>query len=656
MTRDNKKNFSGRLDRLALSLSGGGVRAIGFHLGTMSMLQRLGLLEKVQILSSVSGGSMPGIGYALSQAVGRPFQDFFDDYFEFLPQLNVIEEMMARIVAKEPPSPSGRRDMITALANIHEEFYFNRFFGEYAGDGPLTFDILMREPRQGHLEEIIFNATEFKTGTAFRFQISAYRCLIGNRNIALCHKHARQIRIADIMAASSCIPVGMEPLFFPDDFHWPDDGKWRRGRRPPERPTCSEINRALECNLDTGLPSFALMDGGVYDNQGVTSTLNALNRRKEGIKQADSPECGFSLSGRGDPPGPKEWANWMSGRVVPGAEHRTVDVDSSDLDLLIISDTPVREASIFPKVTLTASGVPEQVGRLARHARRANSWLGRVTLGQASRTASIVLSLLTVSAVLTAWDLWRGMISTGEGWLGGMEIFVVLHLVIPLILILLTLAGLILIKVNKGHAIEGLQKVIPHWKKKPGKYIDKLRLGDLIQMGALRGRSVSALTSKIYMNRIRGLGYAAAYSREDLKNRILDNEIYTLQVEINQEHEFHQLLATKGAWPPPPEMARIAGKASTMATKLWIDKQEGDPLNDLDYLVAGGQATVCYNLMRHMWEECRADGEWMHPETGELFNKALGEWKKLVDNPLSLLRDRKARSRLPEMKAQAETM
>jgi hypothetical protein len=390
MTRDNKKNFSGRLDRLALSLSGGGVRAIGFHLGTMSMLQRLGLLEKVQILSSVSGGSMPGIGYALSQAVGRPFQDFFDDYFEFLPQLNVIEEMMARIVAKEPPSPSGRRDMITALANIHEEFYFNRFFGEYAGDGPLTFDILMREPRQGHLEEIIFNATEFKTGTAFRFQISAYRCLIGNRNIALCHKHARQIRIADIMAASSCIPVGMEPLFFPDDFHWPDDGKWRRGRRPPERPTCSEINRALECNLDTGLPSFALMDGGVYDNQGVTSTLNALNRRKEGIKQADSPECGFSLSGRGDPPGPKEWANWMSGRVVPGAEHRTVDVDSSDLDLLIISDTPVREASIFPKVTLTASGVPEQVGRLARHARRANSWLGRVTLGQASRTASIV--------------------------------------------------------------------------------------------------------------------------------------------------------------------------------------------------------------------------------------------------------------------------
>ena len=652
----NNNKFSGRLDRLALSLSGGGVRAIGFHLGTMSMLQRLGLLEKVQILSSVSGGSMLGIGYALTQAVGRSFQDFFDDYYDFLPQLNVLEEMMSRIVAKEPPSPSGRRDMITAMANIHEDFYFRPYFGEYAEDGRLTFDILMKEPRQGHLEEVIFNATEFKTGTAFRFQISAYRCLIGNRNIALCHKHASQIRIADIMAASSCIPVGMEPLFFPDDFHWPDDGKWGRRHKPPVRPTCQDINRALERNSDTGLPSFALMDGGVYDNQGVTSTLNALNRRKEGIKHAESPECGFSLSGRGDPPGPKEWANWMSGRVVPGAEHKTVDVDSSDLDLLIISDTPVREASIYPKVTLTQGGNPEPTGRLSRHARRANNWLGRITLGQLSRTATVVLALLTGSAALTAWDLYHGMINTSDDLLLGMKGFIVLHLLIPLFLILLTFAGLVLIKVNKARAIEHLTKVIPHWKKKPGRYIDRLRLGDLIQMGALRGGSVSALTSKIYMNRIRGLGYAVTYSREDLKSRVLDNEIFTLQVETDLDDEFHRMLKSRGAWPPPRELSGIIGKASTMATKLWIDRDEDDTLNDLDYLVVAGQATFAYNLMRHLWEECREGGEWMDPGTGDVFEQALVEWKKLVDDPLSLLRDRMRRSRLPELNVQAEAM
>jgi hypothetical protein len=619
----------------------------------MSMLARLDLLKKVQILSSVSGGSMPGIGYALSQALGRRFQDFFDDFYAFLPQLNVIEEMMERMGRAEPPAPSGRRDMITSMANIYEEFYFGPFFGEYGDGGPLKFETLMKRPRQGHLEEICFNATEFKTGSAFRFQVSKYRCLIGNRNIALCHKHARQIRIADIMAASSCIPVGMEPMFFPDDFHWPDDGRKRRFGKVLDRPTCLEINRALERNVDTGLPTFALMDGGVYDNQGISSTLNALNRRKEGIKRADSHECGFSLSGRGDPPGPKEWANWMAGRVVPGAEHRTVDVNSEDLDLLIISDTPVRKASLYPRVSLDATGTPERSGRLARQARQANNWLGKVTLGQLSRTASVVLGLLSVSAILTFWDLFHGMKGAGEGWLLGMEGFVVLHLVIPLFLILLTLAGLVLIKVNKAHAIEALQRVIPHWKKNPGKYIDRLRLGDLLQMGALRGGSVSVLTSTIYMNRIRGLGYAAAYSREDLKNRVLDNEIYTLQVQSARDDDLHDHLASLRAWPPGPEMSRIIGKAATMPTKLWIQRAEGDPLNDLDYLVASGQATICYNLMRYLWEECRGPEGWLDAETGRLFEHAVSEWKKLIKDPLSLLNDRKRRSRLPELNAQA---
>jgi len=101
-------------------------------------------------------------------------------------------------------------------------------------------------------------------------------------------------------------------------------------------------------------------------------------------------------------------------------------------------------------------------------------------------------------------------------------------------------------------------------------------------------------------------------------------------------------------------MKRIVGKAATMPTKLWLEQEEGDPLNDLDYLVAGGQATICYNLMRHMWEECRNEDGWIDPETGELFDRALKEWKKLIENPLSLLNDRKHRSRLASLNAQAE--
>jgi len=658
------KKFSGRMDCLALSLSGGGVRAVGFHLGTMSMLERLGLLEKVQIISSVSGGSLPGIGYSLSQRLGRSFQDFFDDFYEFLPPLNLIEEMMKKMVARDAPAPSGRRDMITAFANIYEEFYFKRFFGEFTDGGEVTFDILMREPRQDHrqdhlkdhLKEMVFNATEFKTGSAFRFQVSEYRCLIGNRNIAICKKHARQIRVADIMAASSCIPVGMEPLFFPDDFHWPDD-KIKRGRfAKSERPTCWEINRALERNLDTKLPNFALMDGGVYDNQGVSSTLNALNRRKEGIKDADSHECGFSLVGRGEPWGPREWANWVSGRIVEGAEHKYVDVNASDLDLLIISDTPVRKASLYPRVSYTREGRPESVGRHAKRANRANSWISRVTVGQLSVIATVIMVMLTTSAILTAWDLREGLVGVIEQSQFGLKGFVLLHLLLPLFLVLLTFIALFVLKVNKARAIEALEKAIPNWKGKPGRYINKLRLGNLLKMGALRGESVSVLTSTIFMNRIRGLGYAVAYSRDDLQNRILDNEIFTLQVAAETPNDFQRKLQSEGLWPPPPEMERIVGRAATMQTKLWIEQDEDDPLNDLDYLVAGGQATVCFNLMQHMWQECRDGSGWLHSETGELFDRTLAEWKKLFEDPLCLLRDRKMKSRIAEMNAQAGIM
>ncbi|NND57004.1 MAG: patatin-like phospholipase family protein [Xanthomonadales bacterium] len=656
MQKAEAKKFSGRLDCLALSLSGGGVRAIGFHLGTMSMLERLGLLEKVQIISSVSGGSMPGIGYSLSQRLGRSFQDFFDDFYEFLPQLNLIEEMMKRMVAREAPAPSGRRDMITAFANVYEDFYFRPFFGEFTGGEEITFDLLMREPRHGHLKEMVFNATEFKTGSAFRFQVSEYRCLIGNRNIALCKKHARQMRIADIMAASSCIPVGMEPLFFPDDFHWPDD-RIKPGRfGKTERPTCEAINRALERNLDTKLPNFALMDGGVYDNQGVSSTLNALNRRKEGIKEADRHECGFSLVGRGEPWGPKEWANWVSGRVVEGAEHSYVDVNASDLDLLIISDTPVRKASLYPRVSFTREGKPEPASRHAQRAQRANSWISRVTIGQLSVIATVIMVMLTTSAILTVWDLREGLVGVLDQSRFGLKGFILLHLMLPLFLILLTFIGLFVLKVNKARAIEALERAIPNWKGKPGRYINKLRLGNLLKMGALRGESVSVLTSTIYMNRIRGLGYAVAYARDDLQSRILDNEIFTLQVATETTNDFQRMLESEGAWPPPPEMERIVGKAATMQTKLWLEQEEGDSLNDLDYLVAGGQATVCYNLMRHMWEECRDESGWMDPATGELFNRTLGEWRKLIADPLSLLEDRKMKSRSAELNAQAEAM
>jgi NTE family protein len=51
---------------IGLALSGGGARAMAFHLGCLRALHDRGLLDKVKVLSTVSGGSVVGACYAYS--------------------------------------------------------------------------------------------------------------------------------------------------------------------------------------------------------------------------------------------------------------------------------------------------------------------------------------------------------------------------------------------------------------------------------------------------------------------------------------------------------------------------------------------------------------------------------------------------------------
>lgn len=617
---------------------------------------------------------MLGIGYSLTQHLGRDFQDFFDDFYQFLPEVNILEQLLNRMSTPKPPAPSGKRDMITAMANVYDELFFKRFYAKYAKDGGLTFELLMNQPSKGHLQDMIFNATEFKTGTAFRFQVSHKRCLIGNGNIALCSKHAGQIRIADIMAASSCIPVGMEPLFFPDDFRWPDDPAEGRRNESDTQSTVQEIRDALRRN--TKEPKFALMDGGVYDNQGITSTLLALNRRKEEFLEPDTHDCGFSLSssGRGEPIGPEDWANWMAGRAVQDKPHKHVKVQAEELDLLIVSDTPVRKASFYPRVLLSdkdvqeSNGTDERKGIKDRIKGVISGILRRITVGHVSAITWGLFIALLLSATITLLE-WYVLLKPDWGEFNllrsGLTFF---HVTLPLLVLALLATAIHLYKRKKKEAIKELKGLIKNWnpdenkynsnwESDPGKYINKLRVVDLIEMGILRVGSTAALTSAIYMDRIRGLGYSTAFSRLDLREKILTNEIFTLQDAPKQSSPFIDMLTDKGVWPMPAELKRIVNVAATMPTKLWIDHNKGDKLNDLDYLVVCGQATICYNLMKFMWEELREeDDSWVDRKMSKVFEKALKEWKKLMDDPLSLLKERKYRSKVDELNKQAKEL
>jgi len=64
----------GESPRVGIALSGGGSRAIAFHLGCLRTLHHLGILERARVLSTVSGGSVIGAMYATHEGTFEQFE------------------------------------------------------------------------------------------------------------------------------------------------------------------------------------------------------------------------------------------------------------------------------------------------------------------------------------------------------------------------------------------------------------------------------------------------------------------------------------------------------------------------------------------------------------------------------------------------------
>ncbi len=94
---------------------------MGFHLGTLSYLDRVGLLEKVRILSTVSGGTAIGIGYAAYRQIPkdneRPLMTLYREMHEQIPpDPAALLKMLQDAAVKYSAAPSGRRTLISNLA------------------------------------------------------------------------------------------------------------------------------------------------------------------------------------------------------------------------------------------------------------------------------------------------------------------------------------------------------------------------------------------------------------------------------------------------------------------------------------------------------------------------------------------------------------
>jgi NTE family protein len=247
--------------RIGLALSGGGSRAIAFHLGCLRALKRLGLLDRVAVLSTVSGGSVIG---AYFHAHKGDFESFDAKIRKLLAEglvtqmcrklfssvgLKVVGSViligfvaictalirtLPRIVGWIIPHSLSVRFVTFDIRSPLHRFSSRTSLLEAALDELLFKKAGLNDlPTKPHL---VINATELRTGSAFRFGTMESGSWRWGRI------HRNDISVAHAVAASAAYPLFLPAL---DETHTFDKG----GALKPGR--------------------VVLTDGGVYDNLGL---------------------------------------------------------------------------------------------------------------------------------------------------------------------------------------------------------------------------------------------------------------------------------------------------------------------------------------------------------------------------------------------------
>lgn len=250
---------SDKKQRLGLSLSGGGYRAAAFHLGTLRKLQQMNILDKVDVMSTISGGSITGAYYCLNK---EDYQAFDKALYRGLQEKNVINKVLL--------SFTTLRLVIFMMVFLLPATYF--LFTKWAWLFPflLTACIILLMRYQFHIfpvskriEEVyddffydkkmlgdlpkspllVIGSTNLQTARPFTFskewmQDSSYQYMAPPVKFK-----AEDFPLSRAVMASSCVPFAFTPITIDKEFF--ED----------------------QANAENVHP--LLVDGGVYDNQGI---------------------------------------------------------------------------------------------------------------------------------------------------------------------------------------------------------------------------------------------------------------------------------------------------------------------------------------------------------------------------------------------------
>jgi NTE family protein len=246
---------------IGLALSGGGYRATIYHLGTFKKLKELNLLDKIGVISTNSGGSIIGAAYGI---YGSDF-DNFERVIKKTVNTSIIKSVLTSFVFIS--------FTICSVILLLAIFYF--LFTSYAWLSLVIFissitvllrfqynilpiskinerifnKILFKNKSLSDLSkdlDIVINATNAETGTLFTFSRdkmtdSSYSHPNDNGK-PIIFKH-KEFPIAKAVAASTCVPFVFSPIRIDKKFY------------------------VFEKDIKRAKPR--LIDGGVYDNQGV---------------------------------------------------------------------------------------------------------------------------------------------------------------------------------------------------------------------------------------------------------------------------------------------------------------------------------------------------------------------------------------------------
>lgn len=244
---------------IALCLSGGGFRATLFHLGAVRRLNEFGMLSRIDVLTSVSGGSILNGVLAtrwsrLTIDAGGVITDFEEEIAEPVRAFCSTDIRTPLLIGTRlAPSnwPALMRDFGSVSADYLAESYRSLFQGKLISDVPPPG---MNTPR------FVFCATNMRTGACWHFH-GGPQGRMGDFYTGYCD--SGHVKVSEAVAASSAFTPGFSAL----RLRLTEQCKLTR-IDPWGRERVVSAKRGDDNLGDEKAPPI-LTDGGVYDNLGV---------------------------------------------------------------------------------------------------------------------------------------------------------------------------------------------------------------------------------------------------------------------------------------------------------------------------------------------------------------------------------------------------